>query len=173
MRRPTLPRSTKSLVLAVVLVIGTAACQSLVETIPLDQQLAPLYLALSQSPEVLRARAEAGEAEAQLALSLVYTLERRHAPDAVSAAAMWRGRALAQRRFTPITQYTAAFNGQPSRVNIINVPVPVITTAQAAAIDACVEALMTDEGRQTEACGTNDAADERFANWGRAKEAAR
>lgn len=61
-------------------------------------------------------------------------------PDPLEAET-WRAQALAQRRVAPITQYTAAFNGQPSRVNIIHVPVSRIPAGQVAALDRCLASL--------------------------------
>lgn len=144
---------------------GLAACQSLVPAVPLSEQLAPLDLALSEAPDAMEARAKSGDGQAQLAMSIVsmYGLHGR-TPDIVSAG-RWRDQALANRRFMPITQYTAAFNGSPSRVNIINVPVQTISAAQWQAVNRCsalLSGLVVDD---LTACGGADETRRRQADW--------
>lgn len=65
----------------------------------------------------------------------------------------------------PITQYTAAFNGQPSRVNIINVPVQSISAAQWQAVDKCVALLSSLVVENPEACGGVDETQQRRVAW--------
>jgi len=167
MKRPKPRRSTKAWA-AVALAAATSlsACQSLVATVPLSEQLAPLDLALSEPPDAIETRAIGGDGEAQLAMSIVsmYGLHGR-TPD-ILAAGRWRDQAQANRRFMPITQYTAAFNGSPSRVNIINVPVQTISPAQWAAVERCLVLLAGGPGGDPLACGAPNEAHDRAANWG-------
>ncbi len=144
---------------------GLAACQSLVTTVPLSEQLAPLDMALSEAPDAVEARANSGDGQAQLAMLIVsmYGLHGR-TPD-ILAAGRWRDQALANRRFMPITQYTAAFNGSPSRVNIINVPVQTISAAQWQAVDRCSDFLSGVEFGDAAACGDADDTRQRQAQW--------
>lgn len=166
MKPPNRPSSTR-LWAAVCLTAATglAACQSLVTAVPLWEQLAPLDMALSEAPDALEARANSGDGQAQLAMSIVsmYGLHGR-TPDIVSAG-RWRDQALANRRFMPIAQYTAAFNGSPSRVNIINVPVQTISAAQWQAVNRCsalLSGLVVDD---LTACGGADETRRRQADW--------
>lgn len=108
---------------------------------PTDAVLEPLDLALSGSVAEIGARAETGEAEAQLALSIIFLNGLHGEPVQPQAGQVWRTRAAGQTRVMPITQYTAAFNGQPSRVNIINARVPVVDAGRLTALDQCVDAL--------------------------------
>jgi len=144
---------------------GLAACQSLVTTVPLSEQLAPLDMALSEAPDALEARADSGDGQAQLAMSIVsmYGLHGR-TPD-IPAAGRWRDQALANRRFMPITQYTAAFNGSPSRVNIINVPVQTISAAQWQAVNRCLSLLSGVGVADAASCGDADETRRRQAEW--------
>jgi len=144
---------------------GLAACQSLVTAVPLSEQLAPLDMALSGAPDAVEARANSGDGQAQLAMSIVsmYGLHGR-APD-ILAAGRWRDQALANRRSMPITQYTAAFNGSPSRVNIINVPVQTISAAQWQAVNRCVIWLSGDPAVTSAACGGPAEAERRKVAW--------
>lgn len=172
MRRQTSRRSTRlgagaGLVLATA---GLAGCQSLVTPVPLSQQLAPLDLALSEAPQVLEAQAHGGDGQAQLAMAIVsaYGLGGR-TPNA-AAASRWREQARSNRRFIPITQYTAAFNGSPSRVNIINVPVQTISPAQWQAVQRCVALLAGQAASDQNACGDAEETRKRRAAWRRAIE---
>lgn len=158
--------STSHLVPAagLMLAVGLGACQTLVTTPSLSERLVPLDRALTAKPSELESAAASGNGEAQFSLSLVlaYGLNGR-APDRVAADG-WRRRAIASRRFVPITQYTAAFNGQPSRVNIINVPTYDVSPAQITATDACV-ALLGGRPSPIGACGDADEAAHRMALW--------
>ena len=128
------------------------------------QNLAPLDIALMEQPEVVRQKAEAGDAVAQLAYAIVLDQGLHDTPSDHAGAMKWRARALQQRRMTPITQYTAAFNGQPSRVNIINMPIPVVSLGQVQALSACIERLQTGEALQN-ACGDEADAGRRARQW--------
>ncbi|WP_292045755.1 MULTISPECIES: hypothetical protein [unclassified Brevundimonas] len=131
----------------------------------MSEQLAPLDMALSEAPDAVEARANSGDGQAQLAMSIVsrYGLHGR-TPDIV-AAGRWRDQALANQRFMPITQYTAAFNGSPSRVNIINVPVQAISAAQWQAVNRCVIWLSGDPAVTSAACGGPAEAERRKVAW--------
>lgn len=165
--KPPKPRRSTRVRAAVCLTAATAlaACQSLVTEVPLSEQLTPLDMALSEAPDAVEARANSGDGEAQLAMSIVsmYGLHGR-APD-ILAAGRWRDQALANRRFMPITQYTAAFNGSPSRVNIINVPIQTIPAAQWQAVNRCVIWLSGDPAVTSAACGGGAEAKRREAAW--------
>lgn len=145
--------------------ICLAACQTLVTSAPLAELLAPLDVAMSEQPGTIEARAQNGDGQAQLAMAIIdeHGLQGR-SPDRASAA-QWRLRALENRRFMPITQYTAAFNGQPSRVNIINVPVQSISIAQWQAVDKCVALLSGVLTEASEACGDAERTLQRRAVW--------
>jgi hypothetical protein len=147
-----------------------AACQSLVTAVPLSEQLAPLDMALSEDPDAVEARANSGDGQAQLAMSIVsmYGLHGR-TPDIV-AAGRWRDQALANRRVMPITQYTAAFNGSPSRVNIINVPVQTISAAQWQTVNRCVAVLAGEGVSDQSACGDAEENRRRQTAWRRSIE---
>lgn len=122
-------------------------------------------MALSEAPDAIEARANSGDGHSQLAMSIIsmYGLHGR-TPD-ILAAGRWRDKALANRRFMPITQYTAAFNGSPSRVNIINVPVQTISAAQWQAVDRCVAVLAGDTFSDQSACGNVEETRHRQAAW--------
>nr|WP_314524879.1 hypothetical protein [uncultured Brevundimonas sp.] len=134
----------------------------------MSEQLAPLDMALSDSPDTIEVRANGGDGQAQLAMSIVsmYGLHGR-TPD-ILAAGRWRAQALANRRFMPISQYTAAFNGSPSRVNIINVPVQTISYVQWRAVEQCLFLLAGRPGGDPMACGAPSEAHDRVVNWGNA-----
>ncbi|WP_295184582.1 hypothetical protein [uncultured Brevundimonas sp.] len=120
---------------------------------------------MSEAPDAVESRANSGDGQAQLAMSIVsmYGLHGR-TPDIV-AAGRWRDQALANRRFMPITQYTAAFNGSPSRVNIINVPVQTISAAQWQAVNRCLALLSGLAIGDITACGGADETRRRQADW--------
>ncbi len=163
------PRSTRVwAAVCLTAATGLAACQTLVTAVPLSEQLAPLDMALSEAPDALEARANSGDGQAQLAMSIVsmYGLHGR-TPDIV-APSRWRDQALANRRFMPITQYTAAFNGSPSRVNVINVPVQTISAAQWHAVNRCSALLSGADVSEESACGDDEEFHRRRTAWRRA-----
>lgn len=162
LKRPLTRRfiPTASLLLAV----GLAACQTLVVTPSLSERLAPLDRALTSKPAELEAAATSGDGEAQFGLSLVWAHGLYGYPVDPNKAAEWRAKALANRRFIPITQYTAAFNGQPSRVNIINVPTYDLTLAETMAVDACI-AWLAGRTASDGVCGDAQQATRRMALW--------
>jgi hypothetical protein len=168
MKRPNLRPSTKAFAIALAAVgASLTACQGLVASAPLTERLAPLDLALRETPQALEPKATRGDGEAQLALVVVETsgLYGRR-PDPV-AANHWLALAQANRRFMPITQYTAAFNGQPSRVNIVNVPVQAVTPGQVEAIKACAS-LLTGLAAPSDSCGSEEELAARRTAWRRA-----
>ena len=154
MKRPKRPSISRLLPTAgLVLVVGLGACQTLVTTPSLSERLAPLDRALTSKPAELEAAAASGDGEAQFGMSLVWGYGLHGYSLDMNKAAEWRAKALSNRRFMPITQYTAAFNGQPSRFNIINVPIYDLTPAEAIAADACIAWL---SGRTLAASGCGE-----------------
>ena len=147
-----------------VLAVGLGACQTLVTTPSLSERLAPLDRALASKPAELAAAAASGDGEAQFGLALIWEHGLHGYSVDMNKAAEWRARALANRRFMPITQYTAAFNGQPSRVNIINVPTYDLTPAEAMTADACI-AWLTGQRAGAEVCGEEPDAARRRNLW--------
>lgn len=157
------PLSTSRTAVVAALAALTAGCAT---SAPLSATtFAPLDLALAADPRALRDRAESADPEAQLAMSIIaaHGLHGR-APDLLEAT-VWRGQALTSRRSVPITQYTPAFNGQSSRVNLIYVPVNIIQPGQVTAIDRCLAALRGEDSVGS-ACGqTADEAEARRRAW--------
>lgn len=100
----------------------------------------PVETALTTPTPILRARAEAGDAQAQLALSAALQLR----PDSagIGAPERWRSRAMAPRGFTPITLYVAGYKGHPSRVSTTLIPRYEVSPLQVAAVGACVRLLV-------------------------------
>lgn len=156
--------STAGLMLAV----GLGACQSLVAPPSLSERLAPLDRALTSKPADLEAAAASGDAVAQFGLSLAWGHGLHGFPVDQNKAAEWRLKALANRRFVPVTQYTAAFNGQPSRVNIINIPTYDLTQAETMAVDACI-AWLSGRTSATETCDEGPDVARRRSLWTVAK----
>lgn len=146
------------------LAIGLGACQTLVTTPSLSERLAPLDRALTSKPAEIEAAAASGDGEAQFGLSLVWAHGLHGYPLDMNKAAEWRAKALSNRRFMQITQYTAAFNGQPSRVNIINVPIYDLTPAEAMAADACI-AWLSGRTLGASACGEGTETARRRSLW--------
>jgi len=128
-----------------------------------DAALQSVRMATTAEPSDLLARAEAGDATSQHALSIVlrYGLNGER-PDPEQAA-YWRRQAAAARGTMPITQYTPAFGGAPSRVNILHVPRYAITEPELAIAEACAAAL--SEKRGDEVCGDAETAAELARNW--------
>jgi hypothetical protein len=151
-----------------VLVVGLGGCQSLVTTPSISERLAPLDRALTSKPAELEAAATSGDAEAQFGLSLAWAHGLHGFSVDQNKATEWRLKALANRRFVPITQYTAAFDGQPSRVNIINVPAYDLTQSETTAVDACI-AWLSGRASATEACGEESDAARRRSLWAAAQ----
>lgn len=154
MKRP-LPFRTERRRIGGALTLGAllAGCATTVQ--PTDDALAPLDLALTGELPVIAQKAKQGDAHAQFALSIITAYGLRGHPVNPSTSAVWLSRAMDQRRVMPVTQYTAAFNGQPSRVNIIHVPVAVLAPAQVAVVEACVAALSRADPALA-SCGDTD-----------------
>lgn len=157
--------SIKSVFVCVASSVTLAGCQTL--PVDVDGQLAPLDRALADRPSEIERSAGAGDVEAQLAMAILngrgirgYRIDELRAAD-------WRQRALAARHTIPITQYTAAFNGQPSRVNIINLQVSAVTPGQLNAIDSCLDLLAGRRETVANACGSPEATLRRRSAWAR------
>lgn len=100
---------------------------------------APLKLAFGEPVDALRARADGGE-DAQAAWAMHFlTLHGLRGVRRDAAEAERFRRASLPRQIT-ITQYTAAFNGAPSRVNLI--PVTVGGVRNGERLSACGQALL-------------------------------
>lgn len=166
MKRPIRLRSTR-LAAAAVVALAATACAALVEPLRVDDSLTPLDLALSEPPSAIQHRAETGDGFAAAAWSIVLEHGLNGVAVDPASAQRWRQRALAIRRVMPITQYTAAFRGQPSRVNVINVPVAVVSPRQFEMIDLCIVALRT-ETPVAPGCAF-DGPDMRLARWRQAQ----
>lgn len=136
---------------------GLCSCASIAAPVSLSDLLKPLDMALEQSPTDLAARAKAGDGQAQLAMSIVSRHGLNGSEQDSVGAADWMSQATSNRRILPITQYTAAFNGQPSRVNLIHVPVAAVSSAQIQAVERCIDELSRDI-RSAPACGDDPAA---------------
>ena len=151
----------------VLLTIGVwpAACAST----PPDRSaaLAPLQLALTTPPDELRARAQAGDAQAQYALSILHSRGRGVELDRRQAIEL-RRKATAQRGSTPITTYIAGLNGAPGRVSTIYVPRYALSPGAAAVSDVCLSVLEmpTASPNSMEACGGPDRYAQLRALWG-------
>ena len=114
-------------------------------------------------------RAGEGDARAQYALGSIYAHGLNGAPALPVLAEALRVQALGARGVTPITQYTPAFNGAPSHVNLIYVPRHDLDQARAAAVDLCLAALA--EGREAPPVCRDESisADQLAALWRAAK----
>ena len=105
------------------------------------KSLSALRLALTAPVNELRARAEAGDAQAQYGLSVLTARGLRGVPVDLERSANWRQRAMAVRGSTQITQYIAGLNGSPGRVAMLNVPRYELNASDAAANDKCAAML--------------------------------
>ncbi|MDY6922447.1 MAG: hypothetical protein SWI22_00625 [Pseudomonadota bacterium] len=127
-----------------------------------DDFLAPLEAALTPEPEDSAQRASDGDPGAQLTYAIILEHGLHGVEANVGAARHYRREAMASRGSTPVTQYTAAFDGQPSRINLIHVPVGGVGPAQLSAIDRCLADLKAGRGEE---CGDGDRADRIRALW--------
>lgn len=125
-------------VTAAVMAWSLAGCASLSPQ-AIAQLNQPIETALTTPTPVLRERAEAGNAQAQLALSVA--LQLRPGSDNRDLSRHWRMRAMAARGFTPLTLYVAGYKGHPSRVSTTLVPRYDVSSLQAVAIGACTRLL--------------------------------
>lgn len=119
---------------------------------------APQYIlrdALTSPVADIEARAEKGNARAQLSLSILYQYGLRGKPLSLVSASQWRGRALRSTTTTPITQYIPGINGKPGRTAIINLPKSDVPGAEVAATDACAAKLNSGipDLQATTSCG--------------------
>ena len=165
---PSTPRRSTRVWPILAAAFSLAGCHTLVAVAPLEDQLTPLDLALSAPIASVEADAEGGDANAQVAMWLIRSHGLNGARMQPMSAELWRQRAQSNHRVQPITQYTAAFNGQPSRVNIINVPMQTIPSAQWSALEACVSLLAGSPGSDGRACGDDEALSRRQFAWRRA-----
>jgi TPR repeat protein len=131
--------------------------------------LGPLRTALNTSPDALRERADRNDAQAQMALSLLYQYGQGGVEKDPVQALVLRNRATAQRGSTPITTYIAGINGKPGRVSTIFVPRYDLSPGQAAINLACARAL-TEGDRSPEGverCGGEQGYDQLATGWKR------
>lgn len=127
-----------------VVVANLAACAT-PQGEALIPRLKPIELALTQDLATLESRAGKGVAQDQLALALIYAhgLKGKRADREVAAS--WTARAVAQRGSTPLTMYTPAYDGKPSRVSLIFVPRYTLREFDVAVVERCVRALETSD----------------------------
>lgn len=151
-------QSLTSLLVAGALVSGCATLRADVQ----DEFLAPLEMALTGTPDQLAGQAATGDPTAQIAYALVLEHGFHGVTPSWADAARLRDLAMAPRGTTPITQYTAAFDGRPSRVNLIYVPAGGISPAQLGVIRSCVSDLQLAGGA---GCGQGDRAQAIRAHW--------
>lgn len=131
--------------------------------------LGPLRAALSTSPEALRRRADQNDAQAQMALSLLYEYGQGGLEKDPAQALLLRHRATASRGSTPISTYMPGINGKPGRVSMIFVPRYDVSPGQAAINAACAGALARSDRspKGVEPCGGEARYDQLAANWAR------
>ncbi|MDG2528578.1 hypothetical protein [Caulobacter endophyticus] len=131
--------------------------------------LGPLRTALSTPSQTLRERADRNDANAQMALSLLYQYGQGGVAKNPVQATLLRQRATAQRGSTPITTYIAGINGKPGRVSMIFVPRYDVSPGQAAFNAACANALARGDRspKAVEPCGGEEGYDYLAAAWGR------
>lgn len=144
-----LVRTVSVLVLVAALVTGCATLT------PPDRQMLvePIRSAAETSPETLRTQAEAGDPQAQIALSLAHKFGLNGLVRNESEAQVWRRRALAARGSSPVLQYVPAFDGQPARTHIVNVPQGGVSPVQVAVVEQCATALEDAASSGQAACG--------------------
>ena len=122
------------------LVLGLAGCATLSpEAVTRLNQ--PLEMALTVPAGMLRLQAEAGDAQAQLALSVAgrYGLNGETFDEA--QAGRWARQAGRPRGFTPITQYIAGYKGHPSRVITTSIPRYDVSPLQVSIVHRCAALL--------------------------------
>lgn len=131
--------------------------------------LGPLRTALSTSPETLYQQADRNDANAQMALSLLYQYGQGGLEKDPIQALVLRQQATAQRGSTPITTYIAGINGKPGRVSMIFVPRYDVSPGQAAFNAACARALAAGDRspKGVEPCGGEEKYDQLAAAWRR------
>ena len=158
-------RTNLALILGGVLSLG--GCASVVSPTDTLGALGPVEAALTKDRHSLEVAAQGGDAQAQMALSIVLAYGLGGSPS-FSEAQTWRARAVQPRGTQPITQYTAAFNGAPSRINIINIPRYDISSAQIVLIDRCT-GWLSGRAVNPAACGTLEASAALKERWDRAR----
>lgn len=148
---------------ALLALVGACATSGAVDA-PLSV-FSPLAQAVERPVETLRSEAEAGDASAQYALSILAEHGLRGVPADRAAAADLRRRALAARGFTTITQYIPGLNGAPGRTAIINTPRYDLPGVQARLIDRCVAAVNAGKAAGQAACGRAEVFDWLRNRW--------
>lgn len=148
---PTRPHSIRRLFAPIALAAALASCAALVTPGNPVDLAEPVRLAATADPGELRVRAEQNDARAQQALALVLAYDLNGGGFDPTASAAWRVRSMGARGTRPITQYTAAFNGQPSRVNLVYVPRQDITAQHDQFIARCAAGL--EAGDPAPVCG--------------------
>jgi hypothetical protein len=98
----------------------------------------PLETALSAPVADLRRSAEAGEASAQYAMSLLLQHGLRGETADAAAAAALRRKAVAPRSVSTVPYYIAGVNGQPGRMHFHSTPQYDLSPAAVGMMDACV-----------------------------------
>lgn len=139
------------------LCLGLGACITARPTTSGDLRV--LAVALTEPVEDLRSQAEAGQAGAQYALSMLHAYGVRGVALDQDQAVRLRRKALAARGSMPITTYIAGLHGKPGRVSTIYVPRYELDAGQAMRIDQCAAALARGDGGQAgvEVCGGAEA----------------
>lgn len=123
---------------AVVLVAATAGCATAPDPIARN---APLKLAMTEPVESLRQRSDAGDRQAQYALSfLMRTGLRGVERDPVAAEGLRARAGQAISRSAAI--YVPGVNGNPGHVMMAPITVPGVSDGEARRLDACGAALM-------------------------------
>jgi len=148
---PTRLCLTRRLFVSATLVVGLTGCSALVTPGNPADLAEPVRLATMVDPAELRVRAEQEDARAQQALALVLAYNLNGGGFDPDASTTWRVRSMRARGTTPVTQYTAAFDGQPSRVNMIYVPRQDITAQHDQFIARCAAGL--EAGEPGAVCG--------------------
>ena len=148
---------------------GLAACVTPRATAPADLGL--LASALSEPVEGLRDQADAGRAQAQYAMAVLYAYGARGVTRDPDQAAALRRKALAARGYTPITTYIAGLRGKPGRVVILNTPRYDLSAVQALRADQCAAGLARGDESPAAvgACAGPDAFARLKSLWAEAK----
>lgn len=164
---PTKLRSTRHALTSAILAIGLSGCAAFVTPGNPADLAEPVRLATTANPGELRVRAEQNDARAQQALALVLAYDLNGGGFDPTASTAWRVRSMGARGTRPITQYTAAFNGQPSRVNLIYIPRQDITAQHDQFIARCAAGL--EAGDPAPVCGDASTTEALRDLWARAQ----
>lgn len=123
--------------------------------------------ALTVSRSELEDRAGKGDARAQFSAGLIYQYGLQGGAKDPAKAMEYKRSARASRGYTPITQYIAGINGNPSRTAIINVPRYGIDALEARYAETCAQAVAEDvtEANGAKACGSAEIFIEMKSLW--------